>query len=415
MSTPNDPDDNKADDRGMTMPWQRGEATAATGLTAGDVAKAAGGGVPAIPQISPVDEVRPPSGPSGPRGPGSAAGPGQGGPNPGGPNPGGPGLGGPNPGGPGPGGRGRSVPDPAQTRQTPTVKPPAAAPAAGAHPAGAPAAGSSPAGGVPGGGNAGAATSQLPKAALTGQQPVPGSGQGAPHPGAGPAGPHTGPTQSVASAPPGRAPVPKPTPHGRPAVPPQSQSQPQAQRGVPGGRTEVVTRDEPPNLDKIHHVETATDKNSKDAAQKDSGQTDSGKQEQASRESVRAAPRTMGVPLRAAVQLRRVDPWSVFKISGILSLAGFLIWMIAVAILYGVLEGMGVWDQINSSYGTLVNVEGGTTGDELFTTGAVFSFAAGFGALAAIIFTALSTISAYIYNVCADMVGGIEVTLADLD
>ena len=35
--------------------------------------------------------------------------------------------------------------------------------------------------------------------------------------------------------------------------------------------------------------------------------------------------------------------------------------------------------------------------------------------LAAIVLTALATILAYIYNVCADVVGGVEVTLADLD
>ena len=124
---------------------------------------------------------------------------------------------------------------------------------------------------------------------------------------------------------------------------------------------------------------------------------------------------TIGTPLRAAVQVRRVDPWSVFKITGVLSVVGFLIWMIAVAVLYGILGGMGVWDQINNSFGNFVSGDGASSTGDLISGGQVFGFSALFGVFAAIVVTAIATISAYIYNVMADTVGGIEVTLADLD
>ncbi len=113
--------------------------------------------------------------------------------------------------------------------------------------------------------------------------------------------------------------------------------------------------------------------------------------------------------------MRRVDPWSIFKVTGVLAVAGFLIWMIAIAVLYGVLAGMGVWDQINSSFATIVSADGTSEGGDLLTAGQVFGFSALFGIFAAVILTALATIMAYIYNVCADVVGGFEVTLADLD
>ena len=37
------------------------------------------------------------------------------------------------------------------------------------------------------------------------------------------------------------------------------------------------------------------------------------------------------------------------------------------------------------------------------------------GAVNIVLFTALATIGAFVYNICADLVGGIEVTLAERD
>ncbi|MGC4960800.1 DUF3566 domain-containing protein [Gordonia sp. DT101] len=150
-----------------------------------------------------------------------------------------------------------------------------------------------------------------------------------------------------------------------------------------------------PNLDAIHHV------NAQPAAQ----QT-----------AARSAPTSIGGrPLRAPVQIRRIDPWATFKIAAVLSVAGFLIWMISVAVLYLILDGMGVWDQVNSSFGTLVTADGSSSEGDIIGAGSVFGWAVLLGAINAILLTALATIGAYIYNLCADMIGGAEVTLADLD
>ena len=43
-------------------------------------------------------------------------------------------------------------------------------------------------------------------------------------------------------------------------------------------------------------------------------------------------------PRRARLQLRHIDTWSALKISLVLSIALFFIWMVAVGVLYGVLE-----------------------------------------------------------------------------
>jgi hypothetical protein len=64
-------------------------------------------------------------------------------------------------------------------------------------------------------------------------------------------------------------------------------------------------------------------------------------------------------PVRASMQIRRVDPWSALKVSLVLSVALFFVWMIAVAFLYLVLGGMGVWSKLNSNVGDLLTSAGG--------------------------------------------------------
>lgn len=157
------------------------------------------------------------------------------------------------------------------------------------------------------------------------------------------------------------------------------------------GRSQVP--EDLPDLDAIHHPAT-----SPTAVR--------------SAESVPAGHRG---PLRAAVQLRRIDPWSTFKVSAVLAIALFLIWMIAIGVLYVILDGMGVWDQINNSFGQLVSSDNTTESSFEITAGTVFGIAAGVGALYVIVFTALTTVGAFIYNMSSDLVGGIEVTLADRD
>jgi Transmembrane domain of unknown function (DUF3566) len=119
-----------------------------------------------------------------------------------------------------------------------------------------------------------------------------------------------------------------------------------------------------------------------------------------------------GGPVRASMQIRRVDPWSVLKVSLVLSVALFFVWMIAVAFLYLVLGGMGVWAKLNSNVGDLLN---NTSNSELVSSGTIFGGAALIGLANIVLLTAMATVGAFIYNLTTDLVGGVEVTLADRD
>jgi hypothetical protein len=127
---------------------------------------------------------------------------------------------------------------------------------------------------------------------------------------------------------------------------------------------------------------------------------------------VRISGRPRG-PVRASMQIRRIDPWSTLKVSLVLSVALFFVWMIAVAFLYLVLGGMGVWSKLNSNVGDLLNNTSGSV--ELVSSGTIFGSAVLIGLVNIVLLTAMATIGAFVYNLTTDLIGGVEVTLADRD
>jgi len=130
---------------------------------------------------------------------------------------------------------------------------------------------------------------------------------------------------------------------------------------------------------------------------------------------VQVAGRPHDGPVRASMQIRRIDPWSALKVSLVLSVALFFVWMIAVAFLYLVLGGMGVWSKLNSNVGDLLTSASGQAGGELVSSGTIFGGAALIGLVNIVLLTAMATVGVFIYNLTTDLVGGIEVTLADRD
>lgn len=120
-------------------------------------------------------------------------------------------------------------------------------------------------------------------------------------------------------------------------------------------------------------------------------------------------------PRQALLQLKRFDPWSVLKLALVLAVVLFFIWLVAVGVLYGVLDGMGVWDRLNGTYADLVSGGGEGGGGSLISAGSVFGLAAVVGAINSLLFAVAMTVGAFVYNVSADLVGGVEVTLSERD
>jgi hypothetical protein len=117
---------------------------------------------------------------------------------------------------------------------------------------------------------------------------------------------------------------------------------------------------------------------------------------------------------RARLTLRRIDPWSVFLYSVVASIFLGLALLVCVAVLYAVLAKLGVLDSLNSLIGDVTSEPGEeAVPSNLFTAGKVMSATAVVAAIDVVLLTALATLGAFLYNLCAALTGGIEVTLGD--
>lgn len=119
-------------------------------------------------------------------------------------------------------------------------------------------------------------------------------------------------------------------------------------------------------------------------------------------------------PRRAKLTLSRVDPWSVMKASFLLSVAFGVVTVVAVGIVWGVLGAAGVWDSINQMVFDVVGEEGNSFEVEDYVgMSRVLGFTMLVAVIDVILITAIATLSAFLYNMAAALLGGIEVTLSE--
>ncbi|WP_240489885.1 DUF3566 domain-containing protein [Actinomadura atramentaria] len=127
---------------------------------------------------------------------------------------------------------------------------------------------------------------------------------------------------------------------------------------------------------------------------------------------------TGGKPARKAqLQLARLEPWSVMKFSFMMSLVCFVVLLVAVVVLYMILAGLGVFDAIGSTINDVTKSDngGGVDAGGWFSFAKIFGYTVLIGALNVLLITALSTVGSVIYNLAADIVGGVEVTLKEAE
>lgn len=122
----------------------------------------------------------------------------------------------------------------------------------------------------------------------------------------------------------------------------------------------------------------------------------------------RAAKSTRG-PRRARLQLRGISVWSALRFSVVLSIAMFCVWLVMVGVLYGILDGVGAISKVNEA---LLRIDPAGSA-ETVTPGMVFGGGVVIGAVYMVLFIAISTVGTLIYNLCADLVGGVELTLSE--
>lgn len=130
----------------------------------------------------------------------------------------------------------------------------------------------------------------------------------------------------------------------------------------------------------------------------------------ASGERPSATKQPTGRTRKARLALKRIDPWTVFLFSLLASVFMGIALVVAVAALFTVLESLGVVSSINE---LVAEVTGET--DPLLTTSRLVGGAAVLGAVNIVLLTLLATLGAVLYNLCASLTGGIELTLGERD
>jgi hypothetical protein len=134
----------------------------------------------------------------------------------------------------------------------------------------------------------------------------------------------------------------------------------------------------------------------------------------AKKQAAKPAAQSRG-PRRARLRLTRVDPWSVMKSAFLLAIAFGVVTVVSVAMVWTVLDQAGVWSSINDT--VKESIGGPETADfdieNYLGTSRVLGFAMLVAAVDVILLTAVATLGAFLYNMSAALLGGIEVTLAE--
>jgi hypothetical protein len=116
---------------------------------------------------------------------------------------------------------------------------------------------------------------------------------------------------------------------------------------------------------------------------------------------------------RARLTLKRIDPWSTLKFSIAYGLVGMVVLVVAVVLLYGVIDAMGVVGSLRKFLDDVSDSQSGSGLGDWLSFGRVMLVAVVVGLVNVVLFAAFATLTAFIYNVCTDITGGVVVTLSE--
>lgn len=118
-------------------------------------------------------------------------------------------------------------------------------------------------------------------------------------------------------------------------------------------------------------------------------------------------------PRTVKLAVSKVDPWSVMKMTFMLSLALGIATIVVMFVLWLVLEVTGTFGSLQAALAEFAGEEGADQLLQVFGLGRILSFAVIIAVVNVILMTALSTLTSIIYNIGSSLVGGFHLTLTD--
>lgn len=119
---------------------------------------------------------------------------------------------------------------------------------------------------------------------------------------------------------------------------------------------------------------------------------------------------------KARLRVARVDPWSVMKTVFLFSVSFGIMGWVATYLLWQVLLASGLFDALNNAVAEIMSNPNNTEGfrvEDYISANKVLGVAALLAVLNTVITTALGTLGAFLYNLSANILGGLELTLAE--
>jgi len=118
-------------------------------------------------------------------------------------------------------------------------------------------------------------------------------------------------------------------------------------------------------------------------------------------------------PRKARLSLARLDPWSVLKLAFLLSVALGIIGVVVTAVIWNVVNGMGVFEDINRIVGQIQGDGAPFDINAFVGFERMLSLSVVISVVNVFILTSLATLFAFVYNISSGLVGGLHVTLTD--
>lgn len=132
---------------------------------------------------------------------------------------------------------------------------------------------------------------------------------------------------------------------------------------------------------------------------------------------VSAGPRSVSRRTRKArLRLSRIDPWSVMKTTFLFSIAFGIMFWFATYVVWSVVGASGLLDSVNAILQTLLSNPNDQTQvriEDFVNTNKVLGIAALIAVINVVLLTAIGTLTAFLYNLSANILGGLELTLAE--
>ncbi|SDQ22978.1 DUF3566 domain-containing protein [Quadrisphaera sp. DSM 44207] len=116
---------------------------------------------------------------------------------------------------------------------------------------------------------------------------------------------------------------------------------------------------------------------------------------------------------RVRLTVARLHLWSVAKLAFLLSVALGIVLVVAVAVVWSLLEATGVFAQLEGLAGEVFGAESDFDLTSVLGLSRVVSVAVFVAVLDVVLVTALAVLAAFLYNTASSLVGGLRLTLSD--